>query len=134
MGALNQILYSREQGSPWKRRWKNFKSQRGWTIPEQDPLNQLRKSHRKCHKLKQWVCTRYVCLYVCLYVFVSVCVYYICMYVCMYMYAYTYIHAIHVLHILRVLHIYVVYLYYKYVYTYNIHTHRHTRMCTQTHM
>lgn len=86
MGALNQILYSREQGSPWKRRWKNFKSQRGWTIPEQDPLNQLRKSHRKCHKLKQWVCTRYVCLYVCLYVFVSVCVYYICMYVCMYMY------------------------------------------------
>jgi hypothetical protein len=54
LGGLEQITPLRAQGVFWKRRQKDFKSQRGWRkTREQGPLNQLSKIHMSQKRLKQ---------------------------------------------------------------------------------
>lgn len=52
--CLHQISPLRVQWRPWKRRWKEYNSQRGWRTPREcGLLNQLSKAYKNAQKLKQ---------------------------------------------------------------------------------
>lgn len=53
-GYFPQIPTFRAQGTPWKRRRREHKSQKGWEVPaEQDPLNQLKRAHLNSKRMKK---------------------------------------------------------------------------------
>ena len=65
MGQLHQIPPLRAQGTPWRKRQKEHKSQRGRRTPcEQGFVNELSNEHMSSQRLKQastgtkWVCAR----------------------------------------------------------------------------